>query len=114
MKGAGDGIRTRDTRLGKPLRYHCATPALFYSQYYSGAFRYVKLRQGTVGASKERLIRVTLALLKGSFFHQKGLPELAGGSGRVGGRSLYLVTRFRGATRHGLLFRLPFATVPPR
>ncbi len=27
--GAGDGSRTRDQRLGKPMRYHCATPALF-------------------------------------------------------------------------------------
>ena len=26
-KKAGDGIRTRDSLLGKQLRYHCATPA---------------------------------------------------------------------------------------
>lgn len=25
--GADDGIRTRDRRLGKPMRYHCATSA---------------------------------------------------------------------------------------
>ena len=27
--GAGEGIRTPDQRLGKPMRYHCATPALW-------------------------------------------------------------------------------------
>ena len=26
--GAGEEIRTPDQRLGKPMRYHCATPAL--------------------------------------------------------------------------------------
>jgi hypothetical protein len=26
-RGAGDGIRTHDTLLGKQMRYHCATPA---------------------------------------------------------------------------------------
>jgi hypothetical protein len=25
--GAGDGIRTRDSLLGRQMRYHCATPA---------------------------------------------------------------------------------------
>ena len=25
--GAGEEIRTPDQRLGKPMRYHCATPA---------------------------------------------------------------------------------------
>ena len=28
--GAGEGIRTPDQRLGKPMRYPCATPATIY------------------------------------------------------------------------------------
>ena len=34
VKGAGDGIRTRDSLLGKQLRYHCATPAYSRSIAY--------------------------------------------------------------------------------
>lgn len=36
MFGAGEGIRTPDQRLGKPMRYHCATPALFCGVYILG------------------------------------------------------------------------------
>ncbi len=31
--GAGDGIRTHDTLLGKQMRYHCATPAWYFTLY---------------------------------------------------------------------------------
>ena len=27
LSGAGDGTRTRDSLLGRQMRYHCATPA---------------------------------------------------------------------------------------
>lgn len=30
--GAGEEIRTPDQRLGKPMRYHCATPAQMWKK----------------------------------------------------------------------------------
>ncbi len=32
--GAGEEIRTPDQRLGKPMRYHCATPAQSYRKEF--------------------------------------------------------------------------------